>query len=218
MGILARLFGAKTESNEEGQEDVIMKVIIGLGNPGTKYAGSRHNMGFAVIDELAERHGIRVNTSRQKGLCGSGIIAGQKVLLVKPQTYMNNSGECARPVMEYYHLQTEDVLVIVDDIALAVGQIRVRGKGSAGGHNGLKSLIQHLGSGDFPRVRLGVGAKPPQMDLADYVLGHFPAQELPAVRESVKTAADAAELWLAEGTEAAMNRYNAYKKAEESLE
>ena len=210
MGLFDRLFAGRAEKTE-GQE-AVMKIIIGLGNPGAKYAGTRHNMGFAVIDELAERHGIRVDSPRHKGLCGSGMIGGQKVLLVKPQTFMNNSGECARPVMDYYHLAPEEVLVIVDDIALDVGRIRVRGKGSTGGHNGLKSLIQYLGSGDFPRVRLGVGAKPPQMDLADYVLGHFPTVDLAAVRESVKTAADAAELWAAEGTEAAMNRFN--KKAE----
>ena len=202
-----------------GEEEEHMKVIIGLGNPGLKYAGSRHNMGFAVIEELAERHGIRVNTVRQKGMCGSGIIEGEKVLLVKPQTFMNNSGECARPVVDYYHLPLEDVLIVYDDIALPVGQIRVRAKGSAGGHNGMKSLIQHLGSGDFPRVRLGVGAKPPQMDLADYVLGHFPKDELPVIREAVRTGADAAEMWLAEGIDRTMNRFNtAAKKKEETEE
>lgn len=188
-----------------------MKIIAGLGNPGTKYAGSRHNMGYAVVDVLAERHGIRVNTTRQRGLVGTGIIGGQKVLLVKPLTFMNLSGECVRPIADYYKIAPEDILVIYDDIALDVGQIRVRAKGSAGGHNGMKSLIQHLGSQDFPRVRVGVGAKPPQTDLADYVLGHFPAEELKTVRDGIQEAADAVELILESGLDASMNHYNARK-------
>ena len=204
--------GLPEDGNEEPEKDgERMKIIIGLGNPGTRYAGSRHNTGFRVITELSDRHGIRVNTSRQKGLCGNGIIGGQKVMLVMPQTYMNNSGECAGPIVDYFNIPLEDVLVIYDDIALDVGQIRVRGKGSAGGHNGMKSLIAHLGSGDFPRVRVGIGAKPPQMDLADYVLGHFPEEELTLIRKSVKAAADAAETWVSDGIEAAMNRYNTFR-------
>ncbi len=201
------------EGGNEGQEKdgEKMKIIIGLGNPGTRYAGSRHNAGFRAITELSDRHGIRVNINRQKGLCGSGVINGQKVMLVMPQTYMNNSGECVGPIVDYFHVPLEDVLVIYDDIALDVGQIRVRGKGSAGGHNGMKSLIAHLGSGDFPRVRIGIGAKPPQMDLADYVLGHFPEEELTVIRKSVKAAADAAETWISDGIEAAMNHYNTFR-------
>ncbi len=190
-----------------------MKIIIGLGNPGMKYAGSRHNMGFAVVDVLAERHGIRVNISRHKGLCGAGMIGGEKVLLVKPQTYMNNSGECVRPVADYYKIDPEDILVIYDDISLDVGQIRVRGKGSAGGHNGMKSIIAHLGCQTFSRVRVGVGDKPAQMDLADYVLGHFAAGDLPAVRDSFERAADAAETWVKSGVDEAMNRFNAFERA-----
>ena len=209
MGLLDRLF--RREENRVTQEEKIMKIIIGLGNPGAKYAGSRHNMGFRVITELADRHHISVSTSRHKGLLGSGVIAGEKVLLVMPQTYMNNSGECARPVADYYRVPLEDVLIVYDDIALDVGQIRVRAKGSAGGHNGMKSLIAHLGSSDFPRVRVGVGEKPPRMDLADYVLGHFPEAELPLIREAVSTAADAVETWISDGVETAMNRYNAKK-------
>ena len=190
------------------EEGGIMKMIVGLGNPGMKYAGSRHNLGFSVAAELADRHNIRINTVRLKGLCGSGVIAGQKVLLVQPQTYMNNSGECVKPLADYYRVPPEDVLVIYDDIALDVGRIRIRAKGSAGGHNGMKSLIRYLGSEEFPRIRVGVGAKPPQMDLADYVLGHFPKEELPVIREAVQRAADAAELWISQGVETAMNRFN----------
>ena len=212
MSWLTSLF-TPGRSKEKAEEEQIMKVIVGLGNPGTKYAGSRHNMGFAVIDVLAERHGIRVNTLRYKALCGSGIIAGQKVLLVKPQTYMNNSGESVRPVSDFYKMDPEDILVIYDDISLDIGQIRVRGKGSAGGHNGMKSIISHLGCQTFPRVRVGVGDKPAQMDLADYVLGHFAAGDLPAVRDSFQRAADAAETWVASGVDGGMTRFNAFERA-----
>lgn len=189
-----------------------MIIIAGLGNPGDKYAGTRHNMGFGVIDELAERHRISMNSVKLKGLVGSGIIGGQKVLLVKPQTYMNCSGECVRPLADYYKVPVEDIIIIYDDISLDVGQIRVRGKGSAGGHNGMKSLIQHLGSSDFPRIRVGVGDKPAQMDLADYVLGRFPKEELEDVRLSLKTGADAVESMIENGVDATMNKYNAFKR------
>ena len=193
-----------------------MKIIVGLGNPTDKYAGTRHNMGFGVIEELAERHAIRVNTNRHKGLCGSGIIAGEKVILAKPLTYMNNSGECVRPLADFYKVDVEDVVIIDDDISLDVGQIRVRGKGSAGGHNGMKSIIQHLGSSDFPRVRVGVGEKPVHMDLADYVLGRFSKEELPLVRESLKTAADAVEGLIRDGVDKTMNQYNRKKASSDA--
>ena len=190
-----------------------MKMIVGLGNPGDKYAGSRHNVGWSTIDVLADRHGIRMSAGKMKGLAGSGIISGEKVLLVKPTTYMNNSGECVRPLADYYKVAVEDIIVIYDDIALDVGQLRVRAKGSAGGHNGMKSLIQHLGSQDFPRVRIGVGAKPEKMDLADHVLGHFPKEELPVIRESLDLAADAAEMLISDGIDKTMNKYNAFKRS-----
>ncbi|MCD8077669.1 MAG: aminoacyl-tRNA hydrolase [Lachnospiraceae bacterium] len=189
-----------------------MKIIVGLGNPTDRYAGTRHNMGFGVADELAERHQIRMSPGRHRALCGTGVIEGEKVLLVKPLTYMNASGESVRPIVDYYKAEVGDVIIVYDDISLDVGQIRVRGKGSAGGHNGMKSVIAHLGSSDFPRVRVGVGAKPPQMDLADYVLSHFPKEELPTVRESLRTAADAVEMILSDGVERTMNRYNAYTR------
>ena len=191
-----------------------MKIIAGLGNPALKYGGTRHNVGFGVIDELSDRWNIRVTDSRLRGLAGSGIIAGEKVILVKPMTFMNLSGECIRPFMDYYKLSPEDLIVCYDDISLDVGMIRVRAKGSAGGHNGMKSIIQHLGTVDYPRVRIGIGAKPPQMDLADYVLGHFPADELPVIRDSIKEAADAVEVILEEGMQPAMNRFNKIKGKE----
>lgn len=193
-----------------------MKIIIGLGNPTDKYAGTRHNMGFGVIDELAERHGIRVNTNRHRALCGTGSIAGEKVLLAKPLTYMNASGESVRPIYDYFKVEVGDIIIIYDDINLDVGQIRVRGKGSAGGHNGMKSIIGNLGSSDFPRVRVGVGAKPARMDLAAYVLSRFPAEELPEVRESIGRAADAVETLVSDGVEEAMNRFNAFKRKEKA--
>lgn len=189
-----------------------MKIIVGLGNPTDRYAGTRHNMGFGVADELAERHQIRMSLSRHRALCGTGIVSGERMLLVKPLTYMNASGESVRPITDYYKAEVGDVIVIYDDISLDVGQIRVRGKGSAGGHNGMKSVIAHLGSSDFPRVRVGVGAKPPQMDLTDYVLSRFPKEELPVVRESLQTAADAVEMILSDGVERTMNRYNAFTR------
>ncbi len=191
-----------------------MKIIAGLGNPALKYGGTRHNVGFGVIDELSDRWNIRVTDSRLRGLSGNGIIAGEKVILVKPMTFMNLSGECIRPFMDYYKLSPEDLIVCYDDISLDVGMIRVRAKGSAGGHNGMKSIIQHLGTIDYPRVRIGIGAKPPQMDLADYVLGHFPADELPVIRDSIKEAADAVEVILEEGMQPAMNRFNKIKGKE----
>ncbi len=193
-----------------------MRIIAGLGNPAAKYEETRHNTGFAVIDRLTDKYAIRVNTNRQKGLCGTGIIAGEKVLLVKPLTFMNLSGECIRPLMDYYKLEPEALLVIYDDISLQLGQIRVRGKGSAGGHNGIKSIIQHLGSQDFPRIKVGVGGKPEQMDLANYVLGHFSREEQAVMRESVELAAEAAETILREGVPEAMNRFNAFKRKEKN--
>ena len=195
-----------------------MKVIAGLGNPTMKYAGTRHNVGFAVIDELADRWRIRVTDSRLKGLAGSGFICGEKVILLKPMTFMNLSGECIRPFLDYYKLPLDDLIVCYDDISLDVGMIRVRAKGSAGGHNGMKSIIQHLGSEGFARVRVGVGAKPQFMDLADYVLGRFPGDELPLVRGSIRDAADAVEIMLEEGVQPAMNKYNKVKKPEGSAQ
>lgn len=189
-----------------------MFVIAGLGNPGLNYAGTRHNVGFGALDELADKYRISVDTKKHRGCIGKGIIEGQKVILVKPQTYMNLSGECIREVMDYYKLSPEELLVIYDDINLDVGQLRIREKGSAGGHNGMKNIISQLGTDGFARVRIGVGNKPPRMDLADYVLGHFPAEELAAVREGLSQAAEAAAMIVKGEMAAAMNQFNAKKK------
>ena len=154
-----------------------MKVIVGLGNPGKKYDNTRHNIGFEALDYIADKEGISINTGKHKALIGTGYMGGEKVLLVKPQTFMNLSGESLRPIMDFYKLEPEDFIIIHDDIDLDVGRLRIRRKGSAGGHNGLKSIISHLGSMDFPRVKIGVGEKPKGYDLADYVLGHFTKEE-----------------------------------------
>lgn len=188
-----------------------MKVIVGLGNPGKKYENTRHNIGFAAIDYIAEKEGININTGKHKALVGSGYIDGVKLLLVKPQTFMNLSGESLRPIMDFYKLEPEDFLVIFDDIDLDVGRIRIRRKGSAGGHNGIKSIIGHLGSMEFPRIKIGVGAKPPGYDLADYVLGHFSKADQEILQERFEDVYDAVKLIVGDDITEAMNRHNKKK-------
>ena len=157
-------------------------IIAGLGNPGPKYDWTRHNMGFLVIDELAEREKIPVQKLKFKALTNTLTISGEKVLVMKPITYMNLSGEAARPAADFYKIPADHVLVVSDDTALAVGKLRIRKGGSAGGHNGLKNIIQHLGTDQFPRVRVGVGEKPhPDYDMADWVLGHFVGEDKKAI-------------------------------------
>lgn len=185
-----------------------MKIIAGLGNPGAKYAGTRHNVGFSVIDELAERHKISMSAGKHKAIMGKGIIDGEKVILAMPQTYMNLSGESVRTLMDFYKCTPEDLIVVYDDIDLDVGKLRIREKGSAGGHNGMKNIILHTGSQEFVRIRVGVGKKPDRMDLADYVLSRFDKDELPFMRESCTKACEAVETILSDGAVAAMNRFN----------
>ena len=188
-----------------------MFIIAGLGNPEQKYNGTRHNVGFAVLDELAEKNHIPLQIREHKGLVGKGVMEGEKVLLVKPLTYMNASGDCIAELASYYKTEPEQILVIYDDINLDVGQLRIRSKGSAGGHNGIKSILARLGSEHFPRIRVGVGAKPEQMDLVDHVLGRFQGQEKIWIEDGIRDAALAAELILREGIPAAMNRFNGAK-------
>ena len=188
-----------------------MFLIAGLGNPGKEYETTRHNAGFMVIDALADKLGADVSEKKHKGLCGKAVIGGQKCILLKPQTYMNSSGESIRAAADYFKIAPEDIIVIYDDISLAPGQLRVRAKGSAGGHNGIKSIIAHLGTQEFPRVRVGVGEKPSRMDLADYVLGHFSAEDRKIMAEAVKEAADAACEIIESGIEHAMNAHNQKK-------
>lgn len=187
-----------------------MYVIAGLGNPSKKYENTRHNAGFEVIDALAEKYGIRVIWRRHRALVGHGYMEGEKVVLVKPQTFMNLSGESIREVIDYYKVDAQrELIVVCDDISLDLGQLRIRKKGSAGGHNGLKNIIAHLGTENFCRIRVGVGDKPEGYDLADYVLGHFTTAEQRIMAESVDRAAEAAFTILKEGPDTAMNRFNA---------
>ena len=192
-----------------------MFIIAGLGNPTLQYEGTRHNVGFDVIDMLADRYNISVDGRKGRALVGKGIIEGQKVLLVKPQTYMNLSGESLRELVNYYKIDEEhELLVIYDDISLDVGQLRIRKKGSAGGHNGIKNIIAHLGGQVFPRIKVGVGEKPPKYDLADYVLGHFSKAEQELMSEGYDNAVKAVELIVSDQISEAMNEYNRKKKDE----
>lgn len=190
-----------------------MFVIVGLGNPGKKYENTRHNAGFMAIDAIAAKYGIRVTEKKHKALCGSGVVEGQKVLLVKPETYMNLSGESVAEVLGFYKLDPqEELLVIYDDISLAPGNIRIRKKGSAGGHNGIKSLIAHTGTQNFMRIKVGVGEKPAGWDLADYVLGHFSEEDSAKISEVMPDVIQAAVLMMQGDADKAMNDYNAKKQ------
>ena len=184
-------------------------LLVGLGTPGTQYENTRHNVGFLVADELAERQNAPIQRLKFKALTNLLTISGEKVLVMKPVTYMNLSGEAVRPAADFYKISPDHVLVVSDDTALAVGKLRIRKGGSAGGHNGLKSIIQHLGTDQFPRLRVGVGEKPhPDYDMADWVLGHFQGEDKKAIDASVKRAADAIECLLKEGPDRAMNKFN----------
>ena len=186
-----------------------MYCIVGLGNPEKRYENTRHNIGFDVIDAVAEKYNIAVREKGFQALYGRGVIEGQRVILVKPQTYMNASGESVREVLDYYKIEAEEELIVVsDDIALEVGALRIRKRGSAGGHNGLKNIILHLGTENFHRIRMGVGEKPKEWDLIDYVLGHFPEEEQKKMDEAVAEAAAAVKIMVTEGAERAMNLYN----------
>ena len=197
-----------------------MFIIAGLGNPDEKYQGTRHNVGFDVVDRLAEKYQIAVDTKKHRALIGKGVIEGQKVLLVKPQTYMNLSGESIRSIVEYYKIDPEEeLLVIYDDISLEPGMLRLRTKGSAGGHNGMKSIIKHLGGDTFPRIRVGIGGeKHPGQDLADYVLGHFKDDEKELLSDALDKAEKAAELFAQDEFSEAMNKYSVGKKKRKTLE
>ncbi len=192
-----------------------MYMIAGLGNPTKEYDRTRHNVGFAVIDELADRYGIDVSERKHRALCGRGAIEGQKVLLAKPQTFMNLSGESLRALTDYYKVLPEELIVIYDDISLPPGQLRIRLKGSAGGHNGIKNIIAHLGTQEFPRIKVGVGEKPPRMDLKDYVLSRFSKGEQELMDAAFREAAQAAVMMICDGADRAMNHFNTKKKEQE---
>ena len=184
-------------------------LIVGLGNPGEKYENTRHNVGFQVVDELAERQNAPVQKLKFKALTNLLTISGEKVLVMKPVTYMNLSGEAVRPAADFYKIPPERILVISDDTALDPGKLRIRQKGSAGGHNGLKNIILQLGGDGFPRVKVGVGGKPhPDYDMADWVLSKFTGEDAKAMDQAVKRCADAVECLLREGADRAMSRFN----------
>ena len=189
-----------------------MKIIVGLGNPTSQYVGTRHNIGFAVIDELSKEYNIAVDTKKHKALCGKGMIAGENVILAKPQTYMNLSGESVRALVDYYKVTNEDVIIVYDDISLDVGDIRIRQKGSAGGHNGIKNIIAHLNTQEFPRVKVGVGEKPKGQDLVNYVLGHFSKGEMEQIQSGIEMAAKSIAVMVEDGIQKAMNDFNGKNK------
>ena len=192
-----------------------MYIIVGLGNPGKQYEKTRHNIGFDFIDALADKYNISVLEAKFKALIGKGVIEGQKVVLVKPLTYMNLSGESIRQVIDFYKVDEESELIVVyDDISLNPGGLRIRAKGSAGGHNGIKNIIQHLGHDKFMRIKIGVGEKPKGWDLVDYVLGRFTTEDRKLVEEAVGVAVEAAKIMVTDGIDEAMNRCNRTGKPE----
>jgi PTH1 family peptidyl-tRNA hydrolase len=190
-----------------------MFLVVGLGNPDRRYEKTRHNIGFDTVDALAERYHIAIKEKKHKALCGTGVIEGTKVLLAMPQTYMNLSGDSIAEIVNFYKIDPEEeMIVIFDDISLAPGNIRVRKKGSAGGHNGIKSIIARTGTQNFMRVKVGVGEKPAGWDLADYVLGRFSDEDRTAVELAIRDACDAAVLMLQGQVDKAMNNFNAKKQ------
>ena len=187
-----------------------MYIIVGLGNPGRKYENTRHNLGFITIDRLASKHDIKVDKIKFKALVGDGRIAGQKVLLVKPQTYMNLSGESVREVANFYKVEPDEIIVIYDDLDLPLGNLRIRKSGSAGTHNGMKSVVYQLKSDQFPRVRIGIGQNVDK-DIIDFVIGGFRKEEVPILEDTVDKAVMAIESMIGETVDIAMNKYNSKK-------
>ena len=192
-----------------------MKAIVGLGNPGREYAGTRHNIGFDVVDEVARRWNVQLRPWRS--VADVVVVSTRGAVLVEPQTFMNLSGDAVSRLSAFHKLMPEDVLVVVDEVQLPVGRLRARRSGSAGGHNGLKSVIQHLGT-EFPRLRIGIGRGDPTWDLADHVLSRFARDERDTVADAVNRAADAVELFVEDGLEAVMSRFNAESGASEKAE
>ena len=185
-----------------------MFIVVGLGNPGGRYAETRHNIGFIVIDYLSQMLNVKVNKIKHKALIGECRIGTEKVILVKPQTYMNLSGQSVLDIMDFYKLPIENLIVIYDDIDLDTGVVRIRPKGSSGTHNGMKSIIYLLNTDDFPRVRIGIGKPPEFMDLSDYVTSKFYGDDIPLVEDAVKRAGAAIEEIISNGINSAMNKYN----------
>lgn len=192
-----------------------MYVIVGLGNPGLQYENTRHNVGFLTIDYLAKKHNIPVKKLKFKSLYGQGEISGQKVMLVKPQTYMNNSGEAVREIKNYFKFDEDELIVIVDDIDIDFGRIRLKKKGSAGTHNGMKSIIYQIQNDKFPRIKIAVGKKPDYTDLANFVLSGFNEKEADIIRQEIIMSAEAIEMFMATNIDKAMNKYNSINLLED---
>lgn len=206
LGIIKKLLSGKEE--EVGN----MYVIAGLGNPEKKYFGTRHNVGFETIDALSDKYNIGLTETKFKAAYGKGRIGDQRVILVKPLTYMNLSGEAIRPICDYFKVDTKSELIVIsDDVELDVGNLRVRPKGSAGGHNGLKNIIAQLGHDEFSRVRVGVGKKPKEYDMVDWVLGHFEGEDATGIKDGIGRAAEAVCEIMENGVDSAMNKFNGKK-------
>jgi peptidyl-tRNA hydrolase, PTH1 family len=186
-----------------------MYLVVGLGNPGDKYDKTRHNVGFDIVDLCQDKYNFQLNRTKFKGIYGEAIISGEKVLFLKPQTYMNLSGESVREICDFYKIPNEKIIVIYDDISLDPGFLRIRGKGSAGGHNGIKNIIMHLSTDVFPRIKIGVGQ--PKDGLIPFVLGRFSKEEREVVEIAFKAAVDAVEVIIKEGASGAMNKFNGFK-------
>ena len=197
------------ESSNPSPPGPVTHIVVGLGNPGKEYTYNRHNAGFMCMDVICDKYRARVDKAKFKALVGECNIAGKHVLLMKPQTFMNNSGEAIREAADFYNVPAENIIVIFDDISIGVGKLRIRRKGSAGGHNGIKSVIEHLSTNEFPRIKLGVGEKPsPEYDLINWVLGNIPESDRKAMSEAYSNAADALEVMLSGDVDRAMNKYN----------
>ena len=192
-----------------------MRIIAGLGNPGKEYEGTRHNAGFMALQKLAHDNDISIVSFERHALTGKGMIQGEKVLLVMPQTYMNLSGVAIRTLLDYYKEPVESLIVIYDDVSLDPGRIRIRQRGSAGGHNGIKNIIEELGTDEFDRVKIGVGQKPPHFDLVDWVLGRFKKEDLTEMEKAIEKTAEAVECMIKEGTPAAMTSFNGFSLIKE---
>lgn len=204
---LRTMFSATQPEADEFDMNEEKYLIVGLGNPGRKYRGNRHNIGFMAVDLLAEAHSIQSSKKQNKAIVGQGRILGKAVTIAKPQTYMNNSGDAVGPLANYYKIPNEHILIIYDEIDLPFGTIRLREKGGAGGHNGMKSIINHLGE-DFPRMRLGIDRPPGRMPVPAYVLQDFKKDDLPLLTDILQEAVRAAETYLTEGIQLAMSRHN----------
>lgn len=191
-----------------------MYLIVGLGNPGDKYTFTRHNAGFLAIDYISQKHNIEIKKLKHKAMIGEGIISGKKVVLAKPQTFMNLSGESIRELVSWYKVEQKNIIVIYDDVSMPVGSLRIREKGSAGGHNGIKSIILNLNSDEFPRFKLGINEKPSEYNLADYVLGKFTSTEQKVMFDTFEKANLAVEEFITNGIQSAMNKYNFIRSQE----